>query len=66
VIKFGRGEPFYNFAEYVKGLHEPYDSDQSGNVKLVAFFIYCYSLANIEGAVIEVVTQPPIIFKVTV
>jgi hypothetical protein len=66
VIKFGKGEPFFNLAEYAKGVHEPYDSDQAGNVKLVAFFMYCYSLANIVGAVIKVITQPPITFKFTV
>jgi hypothetical protein len=46
-------------------MHEPYDSDQAVNIKMVEGFMYCYDLADIEGAVIEVVTQPPITFKIT-
>jgi hypothetical protein len=65
VIKNGKGDPFPNLAEYVKGLQVPYDSDQSVNIKLVEGFVYCYDLADIKGVVIEVVTQPPITFKIT-
>jgi hypothetical protein len=65
VIKAGKGDPVYNFAEYIKGEQEPYDSDHSGNIKMFAGFINYYSLADIEGAVILVVTQPPITFKIT-
>jgi hypothetical protein len=64
-IKTGKGDPFPNLAEYVKGVQEPYDSDQAVNIKLAAGFMYCYDLADIEEAVIEVVTQPPITFKIT-
>jgi hypothetical protein len=46
-------------------VQEPYDSDQSVNIKIVEGFIYYYDLAVIVGDVIEVVTQPPITFKIT-
>jgi hypothetical protein len=46
-------------------VQEPYDSDQSVNIKIVEGFMYCYYLAVIAGDAIEVVTQPPITFKIT-